>query len=55
METDSFLIDFINYFNLCNLRNLWIKHLFGCGSAALGPLSLSGEKYYEINRQFWVP
>ncbi|CAB1077218.1 hypothetical protein D1AOALGA4SA_5010 [Olavius algarvensis Delta 1 endosymbiont] len=22
--------------NLCNLRNLWIKCLFGCGSAALG-------------------
>ena len=37
METYKFRIVFINYFkNLCNLRNLWIKSLFGCGSAALG-------------------
>jgi hypothetical protein len=37
METHRFRIVFINYFkNLCNLRNLWIKSLFGCGSAAIG-------------------
>jgi hypothetical protein len=37
MESYRFRIVFINYFkNLCNLRNLWIKSLFGCGFAALG-------------------
>ena len=36
MEANRFPIVFINYFkNLCNLRNPWIKSLFGCGSAAL--------------------
>jgi len=44
METYRFRIVFINYLNnLCNLRNLWIKSLFGCGSAALGSLRLCGE------------
>ncbi len=39
MKTCRLRIVFINYFkNLCNLRNLWIKSLFGCGSAALCPL-----------------
>jgi|GEM_PF-6885109 len=36
MKTYILQIVFINYLkNLCNLRNLWIKSLFGCGSAAL--------------------
>ena len=35
METYRFRIVLINYLkNLCNLRNLWIKYLFGCGFAA---------------------
>jgi hypothetical protein len=36
METNRFRIIFIYYFNnLCNLRNLWIKSVLGCGFAAL--------------------
>ena len=39
MKTYRLRIVYINYFkNLCNLRNLWIKSLFGCGYAALGNL-----------------
>ena len=37
MGTYGFRIVIINYLkNLCNLRNLWIKYLFGCGAAATG-------------------
>jgi hypothetical protein len=37
METYGLRIVFINYLkNLCNLRNLWIESLFGCGFAAIG-------------------
>ena len=36
MKTYRLRIVFVHYFkNLCNLRNLWIKSLFGCGYAAL--------------------
>jgi len=36
METYRFRIFIFNHLkNLCNLRNLWIKCLFGCGFAAL--------------------
>ncbi|CAB1075949.1 hypothetical protein D1AOALGA4SA_3751 [Olavius algarvensis Delta 1 endosymbiont] len=36
METYRFRIFIFNHLkNLCNLRNQWIKRLFGCGSAAL--------------------
>jgi hypothetical protein len=47
METYRFRIVFINYLkNLCNLRNLWIKSLFGCGFAALG---------FQLQRQQELP
>jgi len=36
METYRYPIVLINYLNiLCNLRNLWIKSLFGCGFVAI--------------------
>ncbi len=44
MGTHRFRVVIINYLkNLCNLRNLWIKYLFGCGFAALSSLYLCGE------------
>ncbi len=46
MKTARFRIVLNNdYKNLCNLRNLWIKCLFGCGFAALRNLWIKSQKF----------
>jgi len=63
MEIYRYPIVLINYLNnLSNLRNLWIKSLFGCGFAAPGipavkisfGLSLAMLKHFDIGRNVFI-